>query len=43
MQLGALGFFEQSGSAGTDQQGEPVALEQSRMAPEVKSWRWVHP
>jgi len=37
MQLGAVGLIEQSGSAFTDQQGEPLALTQFNIAPEVMS------
>jgi hypothetical protein len=43
MQFAALGFAEQKGRAATDQQGEPFAREQLRMAEVFRSWRKLHP
>jgi hypothetical protein len=43
MQFLVPGLTEQSGSALTDQQGEPVAEVQLRIAPVVLSWSKVHP
>ncbi|HET9374097.1 MAG TPA: hypothetical protein VFO40_03950 [Chthoniobacterales bacterium] len=43
MQLGAVGLAEQSGSAGTDQQGDPFAEVQLRIADDVILCRNVHP
>jgi hypothetical protein len=43
MQLGVVGLAEQSGSAFTDQQGDPLSEVQLRIADDVISCRKVHP